>query len=89
MYINESKVADPSEINFVELLVLESNEVKERVNTLLKSIDSIFNFEFIKTLVNESTSNEINVMELNGDFHICEKPNKVERFWKNNINEYK
>ena len=29
------------------------------------------------------------VMELEGDYHICEKLNQVERVWKNDINEHK
>ena len=89
LYVNENKIEDPNAINFSELLMVESLDVKTRVSNILKSTDSIFNFEFIKTLTNQLTLKEAYVMELNSDFHICEKINNVERIWKNDINEHK
>ena len=89
LYVNENKIEDPNSINFSELLMVESSDVKSRVSNILKSTDSIFNFEFIKTLTNQLTLKEAYVMELNNDFHICEKINNVERIWKNDINEHK
>lgn len=89
LYVNENKIDDPNSVNFSELLMVESLDTKNMVSKILKSTDSIFNFEFIKTLTNSSTLKEAYVMELNGDFHICEKLNDVERTWRSDINEYK
>ena len=89
IYVNESLIENPAEYNFNEILTLESVNVKNTVKTILNETSNIFNLEFIKSLTNEQTGKQVMVMELEGDFHICEKLNQVERVWKNDINELK
>ncbi len=89
IFINENLIENPSEYNFNEVLVMESSSIKNVVKEVLNETSSIFNLEFIKTLTNQQTGKQIMVMELEGDYHICEKLNQVERVWKNDINEYK
>ncbi len=89
IYINESLIEDPSSYDFNEILVMESVEVKNLVKKVLNETSNIFNLEFIKNLTNEKTGKQVMIMELEGDYHICEKLNQIERIWKNNINEYK
>jgi len=89
IYVNNSMIEKPAEFNFSEILTLESNAVKEDVSRILNETSKIFNLEFIKTLTNKNTGKQVMVMELEGDYHICEMLNQVERVWKNDINEYK
>lgn len=89
IYVNESLIENPAEYNFNEILTLESVNVKNTVKTVLTETSNIFNLEFIKNLTNEQTGKQVMVMELEGDFHVCEKLNQVERVWKNDINELK
>jgi hypothetical protein len=89
LYLNENLIKDPSKFNFSEVLVLEKTDVKNRVANVLQSINSIFNFEFIKTISNNVSRKEAYIIEANGDYHVCEKLNQVERSWKKEINEYK
>ncbi len=89
IYVNESLIKNPSEFNFNEIITLESNSVKEDISKVLNETSNIFNLEFIKTLTNKQTGKQIMVMELEGDYHICEMLNQVERVWKNDINEFK
>ena len=89
IYINDLLIEDPANYNFNEILTLESNSVKNIVSTVLNETASIFNLEFIKNLTNEHNGKQVMVMELEGDYHICEKLNQVERVWKNDINEHK
>tara|TARA_B100000963_G_scaffold356160_1_gene375735 strand:- start:7255 stop:8832 length:1578 start_codon:yes stop_codon:yes gene_type:complete len=89
VFVNESIVKNPKEFNFSEILTLESNSIKTQVSKILKESSNIFNLEFIKTLTNNSTGKRVIVMELEGDYHVCEMLNQVERVWKNDINEYK
>jgi hypothetical protein len=89
IYLNNSKLEDPNSINISELLVMERTEIKNKVSSILKGTSSIFNFEFIKKLKNTRTNKETFIIEANGDYHICEKLNNVERDWKKGINEYK
>ena len=89
IYINESLIKEPSKFNFSEILTLESNTVKTDVSKVLNETSSIFNLEFAKTLTNDHTGKKVMVIELEGDYHICEMLNQVERVWKNDINEYK
>lgn len=89
IFINESLINDPSSYNFNEILVMESVEVKNLVKNVLNETSNIFNLEFIKNLTNEKTGKQVMIMELEGDYHVCEKLNQVERIWKNDINEYK
>lgn len=89
IYVNESLIEKPTEYNFNEILTLESTQVKNVVKTVLKETSNIFNLEFIKNLTNEQSGKQVMIMELEKDFHICEKLNQVERVWKNDINELK
>jgi hypothetical protein len=89
VFVNESIVKNPKEFNFSEILTLENTATKQRVSNVLNETSNIFNLEFVKTLTNNTTGKEVMMMELDGDYHICEKLNQVERVWKNDINEYK
>ncbi len=68
---------------------MESTKIKNNVSNVLKGSESIFNFEFIKLLENKTTGKETYIIEANGDYHVCEKLNSVEREWKDGIDEYK
>jgi len=89
IFINESLIENPAKYNFNEVLVMESSNIKNVVKTVLNETSSIFNLEFIKTLTNQQTGKQVMVLELEGDYHICEKLNQVERVWKSDVNEYK
>jgi len=89
IYINDLLIEDPANYNFNEILTLESTGIKNIVSTVLNETSSIFNLEFIKSLTNEHNGKQVMVMELEGDYHICEKLNQVERVWKNDINEHR
>lgn len=87
-YLNDTKV-EFDKVNFSEVLLMESTKIKNNVSNVLKGSESIFNFEFIKLLENKTTGKETYIIEANGDYHVCEKLNSVEREWKDGIDEYK
>lgn len=89
IFVNNNILEDPSKYNFNEVLTMESVQIKNLVKNILNETSNIFNLEFIKTLTNEKTGKQVMVMELEGDYHVCEKLNQVERVWKNDLNEYK
>lgn len=87
LFINGNKVEDPSSINLTQSLVMESAQTKSYITTIFENLSSIYNFEFMKEIINERTNKEAFVFELNGNYIVCDKENAATRNWKK-VDEY-
>jgi len=70
VYVNNSKIADIKNLNANELFLMENPRTKATALNIFESMDSIFNVEFIKFLVNESTGKSTLVINLKDDYHV-------------------
>jgi hypothetical protein len=82
LYLNDTKIDNPKDINLMEALVLESETIKHQVNSIFENFADIFNFEFMKDVSNDFTLKESFVLNLNDSYYVCNKPNAAERQWK-------
>jgi len=81
IYLNDNKVDGLGSINLSEALVMETPDVRNRVNYVFENINSIVTFEFIKNITNDRLISEATVFELSGNYVVCNKPNSAERVW--------
>ena len=81
IYLNDNKIDGIESINLTEALVMETPDVRNRVEYVLDNLSKIKSFEFIKNVSNDRLISEATVFELNGDYIICDKPNAVQRTW--------
>lgn len=86
VYINGSNVGDTKSVNLTEALAMETDSVRENVEYLFNNISNLYTFEFIKNITNFRTLAEASVIELDGNYVICNKKNAAEREW-NKVNE--
>ena len=70
LYINESIVVDPKEINFHQMFVLENNYVKNCSTTVFNNMDKIYNVEFAKLLINESRNVAAMIINVNEEYYV-------------------
>jgi hypothetical protein len=68
LYLNEAKLNSLEEVNLMEALALETTQIKERVITLFENSKNLFNFDFIKELINDRTLAEATIFKLTDDF---------------------
>lgn len=87
LYINDSLVSDPKQINVSESLTFENRGIKERVTNLLENSGMLCNLEFVKEISNDRLLKESMVFKINETFLICEKINAAERQWRT-VDEY-
>jgi len=87
IYLNDNKVDGLDSINLTEALVMETPDVKNRVQYVLENINNIVTFEFIKNITNDRLISEATVFELSGNYIVCDKPNSAERVW-NKVDEH-
>jgi hypothetical protein len=70
VYINDSKIEDIKNLNANELFLMEHPRTKQTALNVFENMDNIFNVEFIKFLVNESTGKATLVINLKDDYHV-------------------
>ena len=81
IYLNDNKVDGLDSINLTEALVMETPDVRNRVEYVFDHLSKITAFEFIKNVSNDRLISEATVFELNGNYIVCDKPNAVQRTW--------
>jgi len=86
IYLNDNKIDGLKSINLTEALLMETPEVKSRVEFVFENVSSIFAFEFIKNISNDRLLSEATVFELGGNYILCNKPNTADRIW-NKVDE--
>jgi len=87
IYLNGNKVDGLDSINLTEALVMETPDVRNRVQYVFENLNSIVTFEFIKNITNDRLISEATVFELSGNYVVCDKPNSAERVW-NKVDEH-
>jgi hypothetical protein len=87
LYINGVKMGEPGVANISEALAFAPNTTKAKVNILIEGAKNLFNFEFIKEVSNDRLMTECTLLNLNGNYYICEKVNAADRAW-HRVNEH-
>ena len=72
VYVNNSKIEDIKNLNANELFLMEHPRTKRIALNIFENMDHIFNVEFIKYLINESTNKSALIINLKDDYHIYE-----------------
>jgi len=85
--LNDNKVDGLDSINLSEALVMETPDVRNRVEYVFENLANIVTFEFIKNITNDRLISEATVFELSGNYVVCDKPNSAERVW-NKVDEH-
>jgi hypothetical protein len=86
IYLNDNKIDGLESINLTEALVMETPDVRNRVEFVFENLKSIFAFEFIKNISNDRLLSEATVFELGGNYILCNKLNTADRVW-NKVDE--
>jgi hypothetical protein len=82
LYLNDSKIEDISKLNLSEALVMETSDVRSKVEKLLENLGAIYNLDFIKNISNDRMLAEATVYKLKDTYIVCERLNAAERDWK-------
>lgn len=86
IYLNDNKINGLDSINLTEALVMETPDIKNRVQFIFENLSSIVTFEFIKNVTNDRMLSDAIVFNLSENYIVCNKKNAVERVW-NIMNE--
>ena len=86
IYLNDNKTDGLDSINLTEALVMETPDVRNRVEYVFENLSKITTFEFIKNVSNDRMLSDAIVFNLSENYIVCNKKNAAERVW-NTMNE--
>lgn len=82
VYLNGSKVEDPSKVNITEIGLMESIDARRLLTNFFESLGFLANIQNIKRLKNAQHGKEAFAISLNEAIFVLEKGNPAEKFLK-------
>lgn len=86
IYLNDNKIEDLNSVNLTEALIMETPDVRNRVEHVFENLSNIITFEFIKTVSSDRMLSEATIYNLGDSYFICENVDAATRVW-NKVDE--